>query len=311
MSLTVKQLTNAAGFPKPAELIEITGASALEAQDRAVMNVLYQHAHDSGRLADVLADWTLPMVALRISRHESNDQLHASLDRLMRVVVTVPVLSARTGEPRLIKTHLFDFFDLSADMHAKGATLRFGLPKQLQPVLAASGRWGRIKAETVCAMTSKYAIALYELVQLRAGMDNCVETFSIERFRDLMGVPKGAYQPGKDFVRVLDAAALEVNGLADYGVKIEVTRRHSRSPITAVTVAWWRKEGDEFRAAAAELRQSKLGRRARLEAAQAAAVPAASPAKRKVRGAASPAKLGRPGPAEGVHLDIEDATGRS
>lgn len=142
-------------------------------------------------------------------------------------------------------------------------------------------------------------------------MDNCVETFSIERFRDLMGVPKGAYQPGKDFVRVLDAAALEVNGLADYGVKIEVTRRHSRSSITAVTVAWWRKEGDEFRATAAELRQSKLGRRARLEAAQAAAVSATPPAKRKVRGAASSAKPGRPGSAEGVQLDIGNAIGRS
>ena len=32
-------------------------------------------------------------------------------------------------------------------------------------------------------MTSKYAIALYEMVQLRANMDRCVETFP---FRDLL-----------------------------------------------------------------------------------------------------------------------------
>ena len=305
MSSSTKQLTNAAGFPKPAELIEITGASALEAQDRAVLNILYQHAHDSGRLADVLADWILPMTALRFSKHESNDRLHATLDRLMRVVVTVPVLSAKTGEPRMVKTHLFDFFDLSVNMHASGATIRFGLPRQLQPVLAASGRWGRIRAETVCAMTSKYAIALYEMIQLRAGMDNCVETFAIGRFRDLMGVPEGAYQLGKDFIRVLDAAALEVNGLSDLGVQLQVVRRHSRAPITAVTVAWWRKEGNAFRATMTELRQSKLGRRARLEAAQAAA-PAAPPAKRKARGDAS-AKANQPGSTEGVQLDIEDA----
>lgn len=261
----MQQITNVAGFPKPAELIEITGTAALEAQDRAIMNVLYQHAHDSGRLADVNADWTLPMVALRISKHESNDRLHAALDRLMRVVVTVPVFSAKTGEPRLIKTHLFDFFDLSANAHASGATIRFGLPKQLQPVLVASGRWGRIKAETVCAMTSKYAIALYEMIQLRAGMDNCVETFPIERFRDLMGVPKGAYQQGPDFTRfVLEAAALEVNGLSDYSVEFQVVRRHSRAPITAVTLAWWRKEGDAFRAIYAEQQQPKQGRTARL-----------------------------------------------
>jgi hypothetical protein len=31
----------------------------------------------------------------------------------------------------------------------------------------------------VCAMTSKYAMALYELVQLRAGQDRCIETFPL------------------------------------------------------------------------------------------------------------------------------------
>ena len=288
----MQQITNAVGFPKPAELIEITGTSALEAQDRAIMNVLYQHAHDSGRLQDVTADWTLPMTALRISKHESNDRLHAALDRLMRVVVTVPVFSAKTGEPRLIKTHLFDFFDLSANVHAAGATIRFGLPKQLQPVLVASGRWGRIKAETVCAMTSKYAIALYEMVQLRGGLDRCIETFPIERFRDLMGVPKGAYQQGPDFIRkCLDAATLEVNGLSDYSVEFQVVRRHSRAPIAAVTLAWWRKEGDAFRATYAEQQQPKQGRTARLRR-MAQAQPPSAPASRET-GRGKPAKMGQ------------------
>ncbi len=304
----MQQITNAVGFPKPAELIEITGTAALEAQDRAIMNVLYQHAHDSGRLSDILADWTLPMTALRLSKHESNDRLHAALDRLMRVVVTVPVFSAKTGEPRLIKTHLFDFFDLSANAFASGATIRFGLPKQLQPVLVASGRWGRIKAETVCAMTSKYAIALYEMVQLRGGLDRCVETFPIDRFRDLMGVPKGAYQQGQDFVRkCLDAAALEVNGLSDYSVEFQVVRRHSRAPITAVTLAWWRKEGDAFRATHAEQQQPKQGRTARLRR-MAQPVPPSAPTGRKTaRG--KEAKMGQAkalaAPAQ--QLDLVDA----
>jgi hypothetical protein len=68
-----------------------------------------------------------------------------------------------------------------------------GLPKKLQPILAGSNRLGRIKAEAVCAMTSKYAIALYEMVQLRANLDRCIETFLLSRFRDLRGVPPGAY----------------------------------------------------------------------------------------------------------------------
>ena len=74
--------------------------------------------------------------------------------------------------------------------------MRFGVPDALRAVLAQSGRWGRIKAEVVCAMTSKYAIALYETVQLRANMDRCVETFSLSRFRDLMGVRPGSCSAG-------------------------------------------------------------------------------------------------------------------
>lgn len=272
MSSTVKQLTNAGGFPKPAELIEITGASALEAQDRAVMNVLYQHAHDSGQITKAGMKWEIPTAALRTSRHESNDRLQDTLLRLMQVVVHVPYSDPVSGEPRVLLTHLFRFFDRSA---AGTGIVRFGIPEELGPVLAASGRWGRIKAETVCAMTSKYAIALYEMIQLRSGMDNCIETFPIERFRDFMGVPKGAYRLGADFVRsVLDTASVEVNGLSDYGVQLQPMRRHPKAPITAVTVAWWRKEGDAFRATQKEMQQPKLGRRARL---QAAAVHGVSP----------------------------------
>jgi len=268
MANTLEQKTNLAGFPKASELIEITGAHELEAQDRAVLNLLYQHAHDSGRLGEINAEWELSMAALRPSRHESNDRLRDSLDRLMRVVVTVPFPSARDGEPRLLKTHLFDFFDLSANERAANATVRFGLPKRLQPVLARSSRWGRIKAATVCAMTSKYAIALYELVQLRAGMDRCIETFPIERFRDLVGVPPGKLPRGPDFERrVIEPAVLEINGLSDIGVKAELVRAHARAPITAVSLAWWRKGEAEFRAAHAEQQRPKQGRLARLRSA--------------------------------------------
>ena len=119
----------------------------------------------------------------------------------MRVVVTIPYIGAPTaeypdGEPRLILTPLFAFFDL-AENETPPVTVRYALPKKLQPIIARSGRWGRIKAQVVCAMTSKYAIALYELVQLRANLQRCVETFPIDRFRELMGVPPGKLLRGK------------------------------------------------------------------------------------------------------------------
>jgi hypothetical protein len=262
--LTVLQKTNRDGFPKAGELIDITGAHALEACDRAILNLLYQHAHDSGRMGEKDAEWEISLGRLRPSRHESNDRITNCLDRLLKVVVNVPHTTA-DGESRVLKTHLIDFVDLSADESHPRATVRFGVPKKLQPILAESNRWGRIKAEVVCAMTSKYAMALYEMVQLRANLDRCIETFPIARFRDLLGVPPGAYERGNDFMRfVVEPATLEVNGLSDVGVQIDVKRRHTRAPIEGVTTAWWKKQGDEFRNAMRERDQSKLGRMARL-----------------------------------------------
>ena len=208
MSLTLEQRTNIEGVPKAAELIEISGAHALEASDRAILNLLYQHAHDSGRLADPTASWEMPITALRPSKHNGTDRIRDSLSRLLSVQVKVAYRDGKTGRERVLLTHLFESFDIPAD-EGIGGPVRFRVPSALVPVLAQSSRWGRIKAEIVCAMSSKYAIALYELVQLRGNMDRCVESFVLERFRDLLGVPPGAYERGNDFIkRVIDPAVL-------------------------------------------------------------------------------------------------------
>jgi hypothetical protein len=105
------------------------------------------------------------------------------------------------------------------------------VPDALRAVLAQSGRWGRIKAEAVCAMTSKYAMALYELIQLRAGLDRSVEQLPLDRFRDLLGVPPGKLTRGPDFMRFcVEPALLEVNGLSEMGVHIQLIRAHARAP---------------------------------------------------------------------------------
>jgi hypothetical protein len=165
----------------------------------------------------------------------------------------------------VLQTHLFDAFVTPRDPGAGGGFVRFGVPDALRAVLAQSGRWGRIKAEAVCAMTSKYAMALYELIQLRAGLDRSVEQLPLDRFRDLLGVPPGKLTRGPDFMRFcVEPALLEVNGLSEMGVQIQLIRAHARAPATGVTLSWWRKEGDDFRAAYAERQRSKVGRMARL-----------------------------------------------
>jgi hypothetical protein len=265
-TLTTKQQTNFEGFPKAAELIEITGAHALEASDRALMNTFFQHAHDSGRLTEPDAEWEISFAHLRQaqSRHDSNDRLRESVRRIRRVEVRVSYVS-RTGEARTFETNLLEFTDTSDDDSSR-ATIQFGIPKRLRMVLARSNRWGRIRCEVAYAMTSKYAIALYEMIALRVNMDRCVETIPVEEFREKLGVPPGAYPRADNFVRfVITPALLEVNGLSDLGAQIEIVRKHSRAPAHAVTISWWRKQGNEFRAAMQERNRPKVGRMARLK----------------------------------------------
>jgi plasmid replication initiation protein len=117
-------------------------------------------------------------------------------------------------------------------------------------------------------MKSKYAMALYEMLELRRNMDRCIETFPIERFREVLGVKADAYKLGPDFQRfVIDPAVLEVNGLSDMGVSIRLDRKHSRAPVYGVTIAWWRKSPEEMIAAMRERGRSKVGRMARLKGA--------------------------------------------
>lgn len=271
MSRTIEQRTNVSGYPKAGEWIEMTGLDDLEASQRAISNLLYQHAHDSGRIAERDAVFEIPMVQLRsaISKHESGDRLRVSLTKLMHVVAQVSYtvdLEGRAPEQRMLIAGLFRFFDVSKKDFAVRATLRYGISSELIAILEKSSRWGRIKAEVFCAMKSKYAMALYEMLELRRNMDRCIETFPIERFREVMGVKADAYKLGPDFQRfVIDPAVLEVNGLSDMGVTLNLDRKHSRAPVHGVTMAWWRKSPDEMVAAMRERSRSKVGRMARLK----------------------------------------------
>ena len=47
------------------------------------------------------------------------------------------------------------------------------------------------------------------------------------------------------------------------GVDIELRRRHVRASIHEVAISWWRKPGDEYRAAMKERNRSNVGRMAR------------------------------------------------
>jgi hypothetical protein len=81
--------------------------------------------------------------------------------------------------------------------------------------LKESKQFARLQKSVMFAYTSKYALALYEVVQKRGNLKHkWNEEFSVERFRQLLNVEKGKYQEFKNLnLRVIGPAVLEVTGL--------------------------------------------------------------------------------------------------
>lgn len=274
-NFTLQQKTNFSGFPKAAELIEICGAYTLEASDRAIYNYLLRIAHDSSRLTELNADWEISFAELRrlCSKHESNDRVRDSLRRLRRTEVKITYTSTETNRRRVLETTLLAGTDTDVEDFA-GATVKFDIPWKLREILTNSNRWGRIKCEVSYAMTSKYAIALYEMICLRINLQSCVEVMPLHRFRELLCVSPDAYERTVDFAKkVIEPALLEVNGLSDMNVDIALRRKHARAPVRDVAISWSKKSGEEFLQAQLELNRSKVGRMARLRSEKKASVP--------------------------------------
>jgi hypothetical protein len=130
------------------------------------------------------------------------------------------------------------------------------------------------KKDVMFSFTSKYALALYELVQKRGNLKyKFSEEFPLEQFRVLLGVEAATYPNFKNVnQRIIVPAVREVNGLGEFGCKVEPIYRGRK--VTAIRLSWWQKNLDEKKTTLRELRFSRVGRRARLSGTVETAIPA-------------------------------------
>ncbi len=61
---------------------------------------------------------------------------------------------------------------------------------------------------------------------------------------------------------MIKPAVTEINAMAAFGVKVFPIKQSRK--VVAVRVGWWRKEVEELKAAFAEVRRPKIGRKARI-----------------------------------------------
>ena len=227
------------------------------------MNVLY--ANSGTKICDDTSH-VIGIAELR-GAHKGGERVKDSILRLMKTVVEVPTKDSK-GAPATKLVQILSDTTVSDDDNNPAGQVVYSFSRGMREIIKDSTLWGRVRSAVVFAFTSKYALALYELITARINLKHVwQEEFSVEDFRALLGVPEGKLERIPNLLqRVIQPAALEVNGLADFGVQIEPIRKggQQRGLVTGFRVAWWRKDIPDLQAAHHELKRVKTGRLARL-----------------------------------------------
>jgi replication initiator protein len=240
---------------KPGELIDVVEMSPLTLVDRRTYNLLIANAWER---IDQPVRHVIAKSELR-GLHESNDRIGESVERLMAAFARVYV--EIDGKPGVERTQLLG---PTAEARAPDGLLYYRFPDEMRAIIRNSSIFARLRRDVIFALKSKYALALYEIIQKRGNLDwKRSEEFTLEHFRQLLSVEPGKLKEFKHLnLRAIQPAVEEVKGLSDFGCSVE--------PITAgrkvvkVRLSWWLKNTDELKAAYRELQAARVGRRARL-----------------------------------------------
>ena len=253
---TLDARPSAESLIKPGELVDLVEVTPLTLTDRRIYNQLLENAWDG---IDKPVTHVIAKSALRGS-HNSNDRVGESIERLMSAIVKVQV--EWDGEPAIERVQLLGG---SVEGLRKDGMLEYEIPARLRRIISNSTIFARLQREVMFALSSKYALTLYEMVQKRGNLRwKSSEKFSLEALRGILGVPKGKLTSWSNLrMRAIEPAVAEVSELSDYVVEVSPVKT-GRS-VTHVEIRWWRKDGAGQGEAERALQYASTGRRVRAQ----------------------------------------------
>lgn len=244
---------------KPAELIQVTGHHELTLNARRAITVLWYNAHLQGVAEG--RDYTIEIDDLKPAGHKGYEMVEEAIEALMRTILILRLPDGRTRRVQFLGGNDLD------DPERAAGVLTYSFDKRLIEVLRDSTIWGKIALPVLMAFTSKYAVSLYEnLAQFTNLSKKTFKDYTLDEFRELMGVPPGRYRTfGELNKHVMKPAVAEVNALAPFGLSVLPIKQGKK--VVQVRVGWWAKDGSALREAWQEMQRAKVGRRARLSGA--------------------------------------------
>src|SRR5690349_20007739 len=112
-----------------------------------------------------------------------------AIEALIRTILTLRLPNGKTRRGQFLGGNDLD------DPERPAGALTYSFDKRLVAVLQDSTTWRKIAIPILMTFTSKYAVSLYEnLAQLANLKMNTMHEYSLDEFRDLLGVPPGRYK---------------------------------------------------------------------------------------------------------------------
>ncbi len=230
ISGNVLDLSTDPTLPKPRTQIEVmeTG-NGLTLADRKLFNVLLAYSWD--KLADpnaILPPFRASTADLRRAigddTESNNVRLRQSFDRLMQTLVRFPYWSEADQQLKEGGSPLLAFRALP-----RGAGYaEWEFPPKLRPLLAKPGAWARIHLAICAQFSSKYSLALYELLSLRVNLREPRWEVTIDDLRESLGCGDKMPNYAHFQRRVLDPGIKEINELSGLYIAYEEVRSHGR-----------------------------------------------------------------------------------
>src|SRR3954452_18805390 len=246
-----------ASLIKPGELVDVVEMTPLTLVDRRTYNLLLAFAWDR---IDEDVEHAIPKAVLR-GAHKGNERLSDTIRRLMDAKIEVRIV--RDGKRYLRCIHQLGTVDRPEDEDEDGHVYS-PFPAELREIIQQSSIFARLQTEVMFCFTSKYALALWEMIQKRGNLKHKnTDEFTPDELRKMLGVPHGRLLDFSSFRRfVLIPAVEEVNALSSHMVQLDAIR-HGRK-VTKLRLIWFAKDEQGLKAAYCEVQRHKAGRSARL-----------------------------------------------
>ena len=256
---TLDQTPNSVSMVKPAELLEVEESLPLKLADRRAINTLILNAW---------AEIDQPEREHRISKRELHGpaatasdakRIDGTLSRLQSC--KLKLLVQRDGRPYRKSINLLRSYSLPQD-HSGQVLYQF--EPEMIDLFRHSTHWGRLQKRVMLRFRSKYALALYEMIEKRRGLKyKNMDRFDVDELRRLLGVPDGKLVAYKTFKqKALNPAFKEVSGLSDFTVQFVEVKKGKR--VEAIDVSWWAKTENDLIETEQELNRPHSGRAERL-----------------------------------------------